>query len=289
MVTGVISASDFSNFEPKLIAETRYTLQYKTLMPQLVRRERLPESMGRTYNVPKHGTVTATALTEGVPLAVGQIPSQGNTAIVPAEVGVEVILTDVALGSGRDDYARQMGRVMGDAMAKKLDVDGIAQFPSFTTTIGTSGTARAVGHITAAVARLASAAEPAPKPWWYVDRPEPMRLILNTVAPTGTYPVAAGLSREIMDMYFLHDFKLYGLSGGFATVNQPTSGATDTTGCIFSQDSIIYVEAHPVRFERDRDIELRGWLLTSVARYAYGIYVATWGVPMNGDATAPVA
>ncbi len=291
-VSGIITASDFSNFEPKLIAAAKFTLQNKVLMPQLFRQEALLPSMGRTWNQPRHGTATATALTEGVPLAIGQVPTQLNTAITPTESGVEIVLTDVALSSGRDDYARQMGRVMADALAKKIDQDGLAKFTDFTaigTAVSSGGSVATVSFVNAGVARIRGAAQPPPTPHWFVTRPEPMRIILNAAGPTGTYPVPSGLSQELIEMYYMHDFRLFALNGGFATANLPNV-STSTTACtsaVFSQESEIFVSAHDTEFEKDRDIELRGWAMTAVARYAYGADVTAWGCSIGLDSTVP--
>ncbi len=297
-VSGIITASDFSNFEPKLIAAAKFTLQNKVLMPQLFRQEALLPSMGRTWNQPRHGTVTATALTEGVPLAIGQVPTQTNTAITPGEAGCEVVLTDVALSSGRDDYARQMGRVMADALAKKIDVDGLTRFTDFTTigTVAVSGTPASsitVGHVNAGVSRIRAASQPPPTPHWFVTRPETMRVVLNAAGPTGTYPIPSGLSQELIEMYYMHDFRLFSLNGGFATANLPTNlvaaASPCAVGAVFSQESEVFVSAHDTEFEKDRDIELRGWVMTAVARYGYGADVTAWGCGLTMDSTLAIS
>lgn len=290
MASGLITAADFSNFEPKLIAEAQYTLQHETLMPQLFRNEELTEHMGRTWNQPRHGTVTATALTEGVPLAVGQLPAQSNTGITPGEAGAEVIITKVALQSGRDDYMKQMGVVLADSIKLKVDRDGFAKFADYTT-IGTAGSSivMAPGHVNAAVSRVRSASNSTlgvPRgPFYLVHRYEPISLVLNAIAPTGTYPIPTGLSQEVIDLYYMHDMKLFGLNGAFASGNlarvTPTSTTTDAVGAVFSKNATIYVEAQAAEFESQYDPELRGWLEVGVARYAYGTDVTSWGIGMT--------
>lgn len=292
MASGIITAADFSNFEPKLIAEAQYTLQHETLMPQLFRNESLTEHMGRTWNQPRHGTVTATALTEGVPLAVGQIPTQANTAITPGEAGAEVIITKVALSSGRDNYMKQMGVVLADSIKLKVDRDGFTRFADYTT-IGTAAVALTAGHVTAAVSRVraanASTAGPPRGPFYFVHRYEAMANLLNNLAPTGTYPVPAGLSQELIELYYVHDLKLFSLNGGFASGNLTRDAADDAVGAVFSKNATIYVEADAAGFESDYDPELRGWVVVGVARYAYGTDVTSWGVGMTFDAADRVS
>ena len=46
-----------------------------------------------------------------------------KVTITPAEVGAQIVITDRALRTAREDMARAAGRVLGDAVAKKLDAD----------------------------------------------------------------------------------------------------------------------------------------------------------------------
>ena len=290
---GTITAADFSNFEPKLIAEAQYTYQHETLMPQLDRNEQLTEHMGRTWNQPRHGTVTATALTEGVPLAVGQIPTQQNTAITPGEAGAEVIITKVALASGRDNYMKQMGVVLADSIKLKVDRDGFTRFADYTT-IGTAAVALTAGHVTAAVSRVraanASTAGPPRGPFWLVHRYETISLLLSNIsAPTGTYPIPSGLSQELIEQYYMHDQKLFSLQGGFASGNLTRDASDDPVGAVFSKNATIFVEADPMGVESDYDPELRGWVMVGVTRYAYGTDVTSWGCGMTFDAADRIA
>ena len=58
-----ITASDFSAFEPKLIASVRYTLQHETIFNRLVERS-IPPYLGTTtlFTMPAAGTITSASL-----------------------------------------------------------------------------------------------------------------------------------------------------------------------------------------------------------------------------------
>jgi hypothetical protein len=293
LASGIITRSDFSNFEPKFLASAQYTLQHEALLPQMFRNEDLPEHMGPTWNGPRHGTVVATALTEGVSIAIGQIPSQSNTAITPSSAGVEVIITKRALQTGRDNYMTQMGVVAADSLVKKIDKDGIAKFTDFTA-IGTAGVAMTGGHVNAASANIranrSGLGGPPRGPFYLLHTPETISVLLNSIAPVGTYPVPAGFSQEVIEMWYAHDLKVYSLNGGFASGNIALTGATTSaTGAVFSKNAVVYVEAQAATFESDYDNELRGWNIVGEAVYGYGTDITSWGQGMVFDSAARVA
>ena len=53
----------------------------------------------------------------------------------PAEVGAQIVITDRALRTAQEDMARAAGRVLGDAVAKKLDADLLGLLDGFSTSL----------------------------------------------------------------------------------------------------------------------------------------------------------
>lgn len=281
------TSADFSYFQPLLLAQTRFTLQHKTLFPQLVRRESLPSGKGATFTIPKHGTVTAqTGLTEGVDLANPQTPTQGRVQIVPTFIGVQLLLTDEAEYYARDPIHRQMIRIASDAMAKQVDTDGIKQLDNFSTSLGAAGTTITIGHLSAAVSRLEAASEPPPKPWYAVFRPEQWKKIADAIAPVGTYPTPQGISQMVLQQYYRWDGSVLGLDGLFSTAQVARDASGDFKGGVFSKEAIIWVEGKPLYTEEDRDPSLRATEINMFHQYAYGEYLDEWGIEMYFAADA---
>ncbi len=310
-----ITASELAVMEPKLILPAKFTLQAKTLATSLFHREPLPKGQGRVLNQPKYGVFEAYDATEGVEIDNPQKLSTTNFVVRPQEVAAQFLLTDLAARSGGESHMANAGRILGEAMGKRVDRRGWAVFrdgdgqlagdggPTQITThaLGSASTDITVGHINAAVARLEGNEEPTPKPIRAVFRAEQLRLILNSIVPTapvtttsGAYgPGAnyAGLSQEIVTQYLKHDFRLFGIDGSFTSPNiERTSDANQTAvGAVFSQEAIWYVPADDVNVEKERRMKARSWLYQTTHMFGFGIWQEKWAVKMTFKSVDPTS
>jgi len=315
--------------EPKLILPAKFTLQAKTLATQLFHKESLPDKKGRILNQPKYGEFEAYDATEGIEVDNPQKLSSTNWTVEPTEIVAQFLLTDVAARTGGENHLSNAGRILGEAMAKKVDKKGLSIFKDgdskgnqfgvthslggFGSTSGGGGSQSAtatadyyaqvitVPHINAAVARLEGNGEPTPKPIRMVLRAEQMRKLLNAVAPvSGTNAIYGGISEEVLKQYLKHDFKLFGLEGGFISPNidrftttssGPVIGDARTwsIGAIFSPESIWYVPVDSMTVEKERRMKARSWLYQASHTFGYGVYNEKWGVKMTFESSDPTS
>lgn len=305
-MVAAITSSELAQMEPKMILPAKLTLQAKTLATQLFHKETLPKGQGRVLNQPKYGEFEAYDAVEGVEVDNPQKLTTTNFVVEPTEVVAQFLLTDVAARVGGENHMRQAGRILGEAMAKRVDKkgwsvikDGDARGNQFTTALGVIGgaspsTTITVGHITAAIARLEGASEPVPKPIRAVMRAEQLRLILNNIVPFGSTPIYGGLSEEVIRQYLRHDFKLFGIDGAFISPNidrisNATVGDANTyaVGTVFSEEAVWYVPADSVNVEKERRMKARSWLYQTSHTFGFGIYNGNWGIKMQFAAVDP--
>jgi hypothetical protein len=310
-----ISAAELVQMEPKLILPARFTLQAKTLATQLFHKESLPDKKGRVLNQPKYGEFEAFDATEGIEVDNPQKLSTSNWVVEPTEIVAQFLLTDVAARVGGENHLANAGRILGDAMAKKVDKKGLSIFKDgdskgnlfgVTHSLGTVGgtgsptTTITVPHVNAAVARLEGNAEPTPKPIRMILRAEQMRKLLNAVAPvSGTNAIYGGISEEVLKQYLKHDFRLFGLEGGFITPNLDRFSTTSTpvigdantyaVGAVFSPESIWYVPVDSMTVEKERRMKARSWLYQASHTFGFGVYQEKWGVKMSFEAADPTS
>lgn len=309
-----ITSTELVQMEPKLILPAKFTLQAKTLATQLFHKESLPDKQGRVLNQPKYGEFEAYDASEGVEVDNPQKLSSTNWTVEPTEIVAQFLLTDVAARVGGENHLSNAGRILGEAMAKKVDKKGLAIFKDgdakgnafgVTHSLGTVGSNSAttiitVPHVNAAVARLEGNGEPTPKPIRMVLRAEQMRKLLNAVAPvSGSNAIYGGISEEVLKQYLKHDFKLFGLEGGFISPNvdriststTPVVGDANTyaVGAIFSPESIWYVPVDAMTVEKERRMKARSWLYQASHTFGYGVYNEKWGVKMSFEAADPVS
>ena len=135
-----------------IVAQARFTAEEQSLMRNLVTMYNIDGQAGKTVQVPKYPSITAAALTEGTDMTSTAV-STSSVSITVAEVGAQVFLTDLAaMGSGNP--ADELGTVLGNAIATKMDVDLIALFDGLSTSLGGTTTELSVAALFQAAATL---------------------------------------------------------------------------------------------------------------------------------------
>ena len=280
----VTTSSSIGHVVDTVIAEARRTQMHRTVMEPLVRTYRVSKGAGDRLEIPKFGTVTAGALVEGTDMTNPQTLTTTKLTITPGEVGAQIVVTDRALRTAREDMSRAAGRVLGDAIAKKLDKDLLGLLDGFSTSLGAAGTNITMGHLRAAVSRLHGAAQPAPKPHFAVLHPYQAHDLAADISPTGTYPVPSGISQTVLENHWVT--RAFGVDV-FQAGNLTVDANDDAKGGLFSKEAIVLVVFKDWAVERERDASLRAWELNVVADYGFGEYEDSWGVELLFDAATP--
>src|SRR3990167_1710592 len=172
---GVTVKTQIDQATRTFLAESRYTLQERPgVIAGSIRRERLPEHQGASVNIPKYGTVTTYALTEGVDMAQAQQITDTLMTITPAEFGAQVILTDLMMMTVKDEFFRVAGRILADSFDRQREQTLCDDFDNYSNNQGTTtGVALNLGNIMAGHAALkygqraagaGRGGEPAPDP-----------------------------------------------------------------------------------------------------------------------------
>ena len=286
--SGMTEFSDIDNAIVPFLAATRFTIENETVMTQLVRTVSLPKKQGLAWREPKMGTVTASPLTTGVDMQQSQRLQDSIWSVTPAEVGVQLVFTDEVLDYVRDDQMSIGGKLAGDAISRKTDQDGISTFQASTTGLGSAGTATTWGHIAAGESAVTGAAEKAPGPIHYVNHAHTFHPLAKLLAPTGTYPIPAGISQEIVENGFMN---MKSLGGTFLwrDNNITKDGSDDAIGGLFSKEAFLYVKAFGPNTEKERDTSLRAWEVNTTVKYGWGIYQQSWTRKMTFDAVTPTS
>ena len=280
----VTTSSSIGHVVDTVIAEARRTQMHRTVMEPLVRTYRVSKGAGDRLEIPKFGTVTAGALVEGTDMTNPQTLTTTKLTITPGEVGAQIVVTDRALCTAREDMSRAAGRVLGDAIAQKLDKDLLGLLDGFSTSLGGAGTNITMGHLRAAVSRLHGAAQPAPKPHFAVLHPYQAHDLAADISPTGTYPVPSGISQTVLENHWVT--RAFGVDV-FQAGNLTVDANDDAKGGLFSKEAIVLVVFKDWAVERERDASLRAWELNVVADYGFGEYEDSWGVELLFDAATP--
>ena len=188
-------------------------------------------------------------------------------------------LTDLARNSAPRNVAGDIGRLFGEAIAKKMDQDLIGLFDGFSTSIGGAGTELTIDNIFKAVATLRQAN--VPMPYYGVFNPKVIYNVKKSLTNTFVNPNAGDLQNEAMRTGFIGT-----IAGVQIFESSNVDGTTDTDNCkgaVFSQDALALAMMQDLKIESQRDASLRADEIVATAVYGVGEIHDSYGVEMLNE------
>ena len=129
---------------PSIIQEAMFVASERSIMRGLVRNYTLAPGQGKTVNVPIYPQQTADLLTEGDEVSNTAV-STTTKQIVIAPNAIRTMVTDLAVQQSASNVIADLGRLFGEAIARKMDKDLTALFNGFS-----AGAGDYTGNITVA-------------------------------------------------------------------------------------------------------------------------------------------
>jgi hypothetical protein len=279
------TTGNLENASNIIIANCRYTAESATPCQNLIEKFTLGKGE-KQLTIPKVGTVDMDDLTDGIDIVASKDITLNTKDLTTSEVGGKFILTDKLLRQFNEDVFAMVGRLGGDAMARKKDKDIIALFPALNggASLGLAASAlllkNAVGCIAYSFAKLY------PDPVSVVHHPNAIAALSKDAAAIGaTYyaGILPGLSEELLRRFF--KIQINGINF-FWDANIVPDASEDGIGAIFSKSAMAILESQAMNVERERDASLRAWEIVTVADYGVFEIDDTYGAPMTYDCAA---
>lgn len=260
-----------------IIAQARFTAEEQSLLAGLVTRYDIGSQAGTTIQVPKYPSISASNLTEGSDMGSTEV-STTSVSVGVGEVGAQVFLTDMAtMGSGNP--AVELGTVLGNAIATKMDKDLIALFAGFSNVLGATTQEVTVADLFKASAMLK--ANKARGQMYAVLHPYQAYALKANLTNTFANPNGGDLQNEAMRSGYV------GTIAGidvYESANVEIDGSGDAKGAIFTQEALCLAMKRDFRIEEQRDASLRGWELNATAVYGVAELDNDYGVQGYFDA-----
>jgi len=261
-----------------IIAAARFTAEEESLMMGLVTMYNIGDEAGKVIQVPKYPAVTAADLTEGTDLTSTTV-STSSVDITVAEVGAQVVLTDLA-AMGAGNPAEELGTVLGNAIATKMDADLIALFDGFSTSFGAAAQEITVADLFKAAATLRN--NKAQGDIFAVVNPfQAYQLKANL---TNTFANPNGGDAQNTAMVNAYVGTIAGIDI-YESSNVAVDGSGDAKGAVFSREALAIAMKRDFQIEAQRDASLRAFELNATAIYGVGELDDTYGCEMLFDAT----
>jgi len=262
---------------PEIIQEAMFVASERSIMRGLVKNYSLAAGQGKNVNVPIYPTQSAAAVTEGD--EVGNTAVSTNTAqLVVSPVAIRTMLTDLARVSAASNVVADLGKLFGEAIARKIDLDLTAQFTNLNAGFGDNTGQITAASIFQAVAKLKAAAVPT-EGMVCVLHPEIAYDLKAALTTAGNTPFTSGaysdVSNEAMRMGFV------GMLAGipvYETSNIANTGtAGDYNGAVFHRDCLGLGLIGDIQIETQRRASFLGDDIVASAYYGVGILQNNYG------------
>jgi hypothetical protein len=273
------TSSTVSELYHEIIAEAQFVIQEKSIMKNLVKNYAISGG-GKSVEVPIYAAVSAAAVAEATDLANTAI-NPSSVTITASEVGVMTTLADLARNSAPRNVAADIGRLFGEAIAKKMDVDLITLFDGFSTAVGTDSAVLSPATVFNAASTLRAAGLPVNETYLVVHPKIAFDL------KSGLTNTFAGLDTELSNEALRNGFigQIAGIKI-FETGNMANTGtAGDYKGAMFHKDALALAMMQDIKIETQRDASLRADEIVATAVYGVGELHDSYGIEVLADSS----
>lgn len=262
----VSNTTTLNDLLPSIVAEALFVASEKSIMRGLVRNYTLAAGQGKTVTVPIYPKVTAAGLTEATAPSSTTISTDGATLTV-SEVGLLATVSDMAMMASASNVVSDIGRLMGEAIARKIDTDLLSNVKNFASTVGGASTAATPALIFQAIAKLRSQGYDTSNDCAIVLHPNVAYDVASTLTSTFAAP-ASMVGNDALRNGFM------GMLGGVPVYQSSLVETITTAGdyaCgVFHKDALGLAIMQDIKIETQRQAGIRGFDIVGSAIYGHG-------------------
>ena len=274
------TSSTLSELYTEIVAEALFVASEQSIMRPLVKNYAITGG-GKSVEVPIYSAVSAAAVNEATDLSNTAI-NPSSVTITASEVGIMTTLTDLARNSAPRNVAADIGKLFGEAIAKKQDQDLTALFDGFSTAVGANDAALTAALVFQAIANVRNAGVS-------------MDGVSTVIHPMVAYDLKANLTNTFANANG-NDLANEALRNGFVgrlggvpifeTTNIANTGTTgDYKQGVFHRDALGMAMMQDLKIETQRDASLRADEIVATAVYGVGELNDSYGVEVHSDSS----
>jgi N4-gp56 family major capsid protein len=275
------TTSTLNDLLPAITAEAMFVANERSIMRGLVKNYSIPAGNGKTITVPIYPVQSAAALTEGDEATNTAVSTDGVTLTV-STVAIRTMITDLVRTSSASNVVADMGRLFGEAIAKKMDQDLLALFSGFSVGVGGASTAFSAAILAQAVARLRANAVPGENLACVVN-PYVAYDLKSALTNTFANPNAGIIQNEAMATGYVGT--LFGVPVFESSNIANTGTAGDYVGAVFHRDALGLAILGDISIETQRRASFIGDDIVASAHYAVGELYDGYGVKITADSS----
>jgi len=278
------TSSTLSELYTEIVAEALFVASERSIMRPLVKNYAITGG-GKSVEVPIYAAVSAAAVADATDLS--------NTAINPTSVtitasenGIMTTLTDLGRNAAPRNVAADIGKLFGEAIARKIDTDLTALFGGFSNTVGSATTVMSAALIFNAVAKLRATGVPSDNlacilhPNIAFDLKSGLsNTFANPANGVGNEALRTGFAGQIAGVSIYETSNMTDSSGN----NPGTTG--DYKGAVFHSDALGLAMMQDLKIETQRDASLRADEIVATAVYGVGELQDSYGCEVEADSS----
>jgi len=263
---------------PAITAEALFVASEKSIMRGLVRNYTIAPGTGKTVTVPIYPKVSAASLTEATAPSATAVSTDGATLTV-SEAGILATVSDIAIMASASNVTADIGRLFGEAIARKIDGDLLALVNSLSASVGGVSTTATPALLFQAIAKLRAQGYDTSNDCAIILHPNNAYDVASVLTSTFAAPASMVGNAALANGYM-------GMLGGVpvfqsSLVNQSTatSNATGDYACaIIHKDAFGLAMMRDITIETQRQVGVRGYDIMGSAIYGTGVLYNAAGV-----------
>jgi N4-gp56 family major capsid protein len=262
-----------------IVQEAMFVASETAIMPGLVKNFTVPANAGKVLQVPLYGTETAIDRNEAQDLTNTAI-STNVANITLTEAGIMTTLTDMARNHSVSNVVADLGKLFGEAIAKRHDQALTSLFTDFTEVgAGAQGKEITVENLFQAYATLKSLAVPGP--YYGVFHPKAIYNVKKSLTNSFVNPTNnLAVTNQAMSEGYIG--RIAGIDI-YETSNFASFSDGQVVNGVFSRDALGLAVAEGLKIETQRDASLRADEVVASTRYGVQVLHSTYGVKLLGD------
>ena len=271
---------------PTIVQEAMFVANELSIMRGLVKNYTLAPTQGKTIQVPIYPVQTAADLVEGNDFSNTEVSTDVATFNV-GQVGLMTMVTDLAVNASASNVVADLGKLFGEAVARKIDQDLISKFSGFTTnTVGSTSTTATPALLMQALTKLKNNAVPSDG-IVIVLHPSIAYDIKSALTSQGNVVFTAGAYGQNANMAMMEGYigQLFGCPV-YETSNFSNTGAAgDFVGGVFHRDALGFGLMRDIQIETQRRARAIGTDVVCSAMYGTGVIYEGYGVAATFDSS----
>jgi N4-gp56 family major capsid protein len=278
------TSSTLSELYTEIVAEALFVASERSIMRPLVKNYAITGG-GKSVEVPIYAAVSAAAVSEAADLSNTAI-NPSSVTITASENGIMTTLTDLGRNAAPRNVAADIGKLFGEAIAKKIDTDLTALFGGFSNTVGGNTTVMSAALIFNAVAKLRATGVPSDN-LACILHPNIAFDLKSGLSNTFANP-NAGVGNEALRTGFagqIAGVSIYETSNMADASNNNPGTTGDYKGAVFHSDALGLAMMQDLKIETQRDASLRADEIVATAVYGVGELQDSYGCEVEADSS----